>query len=112
MTRHAARPLCRYVRVDTQADEKAATYPQPPGQLELGRLLVSELQAMGLRDASQDEHGIVMATLPATAASRPDHRLDRPRRHLAGNQRPGRQAHRSRAITTAATSSCPATRPR
>src|SRR5437868_1007278 len=62
--------FCRYVRIDTQADEKATTYPSSVGQLEMGRLLVEELRAMGLRDAAQDAHGIVMATVPATV-SRP-----------------------------------------
>jgi tripeptide aminopeptidase len=58
--------FCRYVRFDTQADEKAATYPSSEGQLHLGRLLVEELRQIGLTDAAQDEHGIVMATIPAT----------------------------------------------
>src|SRR5690242_14126574 len=58
--------FCRYVRIDTQADERATTYPSSPGQLELGRMLVQELQALGLRDAAADEHGIVMAMIPAT----------------------------------------------
>jgi tripeptide aminopeptidase len=58
--------FCRYVRIDTQADEKADTYPSSPGQLELGRLLVQELRATGLKDAAADEHGIVLATVPAT----------------------------------------------
>ena len=58
--------FCRYVRIDTQADEKATTYPSSVGQLEMGRLLVEELQAMGLRDAAQDAHGIVLATVPGT----------------------------------------------
>ena len=31
--------FCRYVRIHTQADETATTYPSSPGQLELGRLL-------------------------------------------------------------------------
>jgi tripeptide aminopeptidase len=57
--------FCRYVRIDTQADEKATTYPSSPGQLELGRLLVKELREMGLGDAEADEYGIVMATIPA-----------------------------------------------
>jgi tripeptide aminopeptidase len=57
----------RYVRIDTQADEKAGTYPSSPGQLELGRLLMQELRAIGLADAAQDEHGIVLATVPATS---------------------------------------------
>jgi tripeptide aminopeptidase len=58
--------FCRYVRIDTQADESAKTYPSSPGQLELGRLLAEELRALGLADAEQDEHGIVLATIPAT----------------------------------------------
>lgn len=60
----------RYVRVSTQADEKAGTYPSSPGQLELGRMLRDELLAMGCKDATQNQHGIVIATLPATVAHR------------------------------------------
>jgi tripeptide aminopeptidase len=58
--------FCRYVRIHTQADETATTYPSTPGQLELGRLLAQELRAMGLNDSDQDQHGIVLATIPAT----------------------------------------------
>jgi tripeptide aminopeptidase len=58
--------FCRYVRIDTQADEKATTYPSSPGQLELGKLLVKELREMGLGDAEVDDHGILLATIPAT----------------------------------------------
>jgi tripeptide aminopeptidase len=61
--------FCRYVRIDTQADEKSGTYPSTPGQLELGKLLTEELRALGLDDAEQDEHGIVLATVPATVSS-------------------------------------------
>jgi tripeptide aminopeptidase len=60
--------FCRYVRIDTQADEASTTYPSTRGQLELGRMLAQELQALGVRDAVQDEHGVVLATLPATQA--------------------------------------------
>jgi tripeptide aminopeptidase len=58
--------FCRYVRIDTQADEKATCYPSSPGQLELGRMLLDELRALGLRDAAADAHGIIMATVPPT----------------------------------------------
>ena len=61
----------RYVQIDTTARADAAQYPSSPGQLELGRLLVAELQAQGIRDARQDRHGIVWATVPATAAGAP-----------------------------------------
>jgi len=59
----------RYVRVDTTAGEDAAGqssagYPSSPGQLELGKMLVEELQALGLADARQDSFGIVTATVP------------------------------------------------
>jgi tripeptide aminopeptidase len=62
----------RYVAVDTTARDDAGTYPSSPGQLELGRMLVAELKAMGITDAEQDEHGIVMATVPASIASHVD----------------------------------------
>jgi tripeptide aminopeptidase len=58
--------FCRYVQIDTQANEASTTYPSTPGQLELGRLLTQELLALGVKDAAQDEHGIVMGTIPAT----------------------------------------------
>lgn len=57
----------RYVRVDTTAREGQDTYPSSPGQLVLGKMLRDELLAMGLTDAVQTEHGIVMATVPATS---------------------------------------------
>ena len=56
----------RYVQIDTMANDSAKQIPSSAGQLELGRLLVAELQQLGLADARQDEHGIVTATVPAT----------------------------------------------
>lgn len=55
----------RYVQIDTTAREGQTAYPSSPGQLELGRLLVDELLAIGLDDAMQTDKGIVLATLPA-----------------------------------------------
>jgi tripeptide aminopeptidase len=54
-----------YVKMDTQARENVEDYPSSPGQLELGRKLVAELEALGLRDVEMDEHGYVMGTLPS-----------------------------------------------
>ena len=59
----------RYVQIDTTAREGAGVYPSSPGQIELGRLILGELQAMGLADATQNAHGIVVATLPANVAT-------------------------------------------
>jgi tripeptide aminopeptidase len=64
---HLLDRFCRYVSIDTQADESAGTYPSSPGQLELGRLLVGELREIGICDTAADKHGIVLATIPATA---------------------------------------------
>jgi tripeptide aminopeptidase len=61
----------RYVRIDTQASRNRTSSPSTPGQLELGRMLVAELREIGLRDAAIDEHGYVMATLPATVPDAP-----------------------------------------
>jgi tripeptide aminopeptidase len=56
----------RYVRYDTQSNETSTTFPSTDKQLTLLRTLTDELRAIGLADASIDEHGYVMATVPAT----------------------------------------------
>jgi tripeptide aminopeptidase len=55
----------RYVVIDTQSDPASPTCPSTEKQKDLGRLLASELQAMGIRDAHLDQHGYVYATIPA-----------------------------------------------
>ncbi|HEX6853508.1 MAG TPA: peptidase T [Candidatus Polarisedimenticolaceae bacterium] len=57
----------RYVKYDTQSDENSETYPSTEKQLVLLRDLVGELKAIGLSDATIDEHGYVFATIPATS---------------------------------------------
>src|SRR6476469_729867 len=56
----------RYVRFDTRSDESSSTVPSTAMQLVFQRALVEELQALGIHDAALDEHGYVMATVPAT----------------------------------------------
>ncbi len=56
----------RYVTYDTQSCENSDTYPSTLKQLDLLRQLVDELRTLGLSDAAIDEHGYVMATIPAT----------------------------------------------
>ena len=58
----------RYVTIDTRADESSATSPSTPGQQVLIDLLASELRALGLNDVVVDQHGYLMATVPATSA--------------------------------------------
>lgn len=57
--------LIRYAKIDTQSNEQADTTPTTSGQLELARLLVEELIAIGMEEVTIDENGYVMATLPA-----------------------------------------------
>jgi tripeptide aminopeptidase len=59
--------LLRYVVIDTQSDPSSPTCPSTEKQKNLGRLLASELQAIGLSDAHLDQHGYVYATIPATS---------------------------------------------
>jgi tripeptide aminopeptidase len=53
----------RYVRIDTQSARDSETYPSTLRQLDLSRLLESELVALGLEDVELTEHGYVFATL-------------------------------------------------
>lgn len=66
MTSSALERFLRYVVIDTRADDSASTCPSSPGQLELARLLVAELRQLGIEDATVDDNGYVMATVPAT----------------------------------------------
>jgi tripeptide aminopeptidase len=62
----------RYVRIDTQSRRDRTASPSTPGQLELGRLLASELREAGLDDAHVNEHGYVLATLERSGATTGD----------------------------------------
>jgi tripeptide aminopeptidase len=61
----------RYVRIDTQSRRDRTESPSTPGQLELARLLVEELEAIGLSDVLLDDHGYVTATLPGADGAGP-----------------------------------------
>ena len=60
----------RYVTIDTQSDPASGSFPSTEKQKNLGRLLVNELQDMGIEDAHLDEFGYVYATIPANSAKR------------------------------------------
>ena len=62
----------RYARVSTQSDRESPSSPSTPRQLDLSRLLVDELRAIGLIDVVLDGAGYVYGTLPASTASAPD----------------------------------------
>ena len=56
----------RYVRIDTQSEEGASTYPSTAKQLDLSRILAEELREIGLDDVELNGFGYVIATLPGT----------------------------------------------
>src|ERR1700716_4058625 len=66
LAQDAAERFLRYVRIDTQSDEDSETYPSTAKQLDLLRLLLAELQELGLADATIDEHGYVTGARAAT----------------------------------------------
>lgn len=58
----------RYVKIDTQSNEKSSTAPSTAKQLVLSRLLEKECLSLGLQDVSCADNGIVMATIPSTVS--------------------------------------------
>jgi tripeptide aminopeptidase len=55
----------RYVTIDTQSDPESPSSPSTEKQKDLGRVLVSELKAIGIADAHLDDYGYVYGTIPA-----------------------------------------------
>ncbi|MCH5687913.1 hypothetical protein LWM68_28805 [Niabella sp. W65] len=62
-----ANRFLKYVTVDTQSDPNASCFPSTEKQKDLSRILVDELQQMGIADAHLDEHGYVYATIPGNS---------------------------------------------
>lgn len=61
----ALKRFLNYVQIDTQSSRESDTYPSTSKQLNLARVLVAELEKIGLEDVRLDEWGYVTATLPA-----------------------------------------------
>jgi tripeptide aminopeptidase len=59
--------LVKYVQVDTEADPNSETFPSSMKQKDLGKILVEELQGLGVTDAEMDEWGYVYGTIPANS---------------------------------------------
>ncbi|MDN3273073.1 peptidase T [Frankia sp. RB7] len=55
----------RYVTIDTQSDPNSPASPSTEKQKDLGRVLVTELKAIGITDAHLDDYGYVYGTIPA-----------------------------------------------
>ena len=55
----------RYAAVTTQSKPESGKVPSTPGQWELARLLAKDIEELGVRDITVDEHAIVIGRLPA-----------------------------------------------
>ncbi|MBK8846368.1 MAG: peptidase T [Bacteroidetes bacterium] len=53
----------RYVKIDTQSDPGSTTIPSTEKQKNLSRILVSELNQLGINNAEMDDYGYVYATI-------------------------------------------------
>lgn len=55
----------KYAVIDTESDNASETCPSTSKQLDLGKVLVEELKAMGIENAHMDDKGYVMAEIPS-----------------------------------------------
>lgn len=55
----------RYISFETTSDENSTTHPSSLKELDLSRVLVEEMKAIGIADASLDEKGYVMGSIPS-----------------------------------------------
>ncbi|PJE37235.1 peptidase T [Pseudooceanicola lipolyticus] len=59
--------LVRYTAIDSQSDADSPTTPSTAIQLDLLRLLQSELEEIGAQEVQLTDYGTVLATIPGTA---------------------------------------------
>lgn len=64
---NVAERFMRYVKIDTQSDPESNSHPTTEKQKELSRLLLRELNGIGITDASTDEYGYVYAAIPGNS---------------------------------------------
>ena len=60
-----AERFIQYVQIDTQSDPESTSQPSTIKQLDLSKILVSELIELGIADAHLDDYGYVYATIPS-----------------------------------------------
>jgi tripeptide aminopeptidase len=57
----------KYVQIDTTADPISPSFPSSEKQKDLARVLVQELQEIGIKDAEMDEWGYVYASIESNS---------------------------------------------
>lgn len=66
-----AERFLKYIRINTISDPHSGLHPSTEYQRDFARILVSELQDLGVRDARLDEHCYVYASLPENTPGKP-----------------------------------------
>lgn len=61
----------KYVKYDTQSDDKNEACPSTPGQIELAKVIVEDLKNLGIENAHVDENGYVYASIEGTVKNVP-----------------------------------------
>ncbi len=59
----------RYCQINSQSDESSSGSPSSAGQLDLARILLQEMQALGLSDLTLDERGYLLGVLPSNTST-------------------------------------------
>jgi tripeptide aminopeptidase len=63
--KHIINRFVKYVKIDTESDPNNPAFPSTEKQWNLARLLVEELNTIGMHDVDLDDNCYVMATLPS-----------------------------------------------
>ena len=56
--------LLRYTAIDSQSDAASPSQPSTAIQLDMQRLLMAELEEIGVQDIALTDYGVVLATIP------------------------------------------------
>jgi len=55
----------KYIKIDTQSDAENPAFPSTEKQWDLAKILVEDLNAIGMQDITLDDNRYIMATLPS-----------------------------------------------
>ena len=63
--KHITNRFIKYIKIDTESDPNNPAFPSSDKQWDLAKLLVEELEQIGMQDIDLDENCYIMATLPS-----------------------------------------------
>ena len=63
--KHITNRFIKYITIDTESDPSNPAFPSSDKQWDLAKVLVKELEQIGMQDVDLDENCYIMATLPS-----------------------------------------------